>query len=110
MDQTVNYINQEYKDHLKGFSFIKMNERNLIKKGYLIKAVNKKNLSLEIFAKIIDIGPNFNYIRTYCHFHRRYETIYTDNYYIFIQKCSTKKDKFKKSIIEFIKRNKQNIV
>ena len=103
MNETVNYINQQYKEDIKDHTYINKKNISIIQIGFYLVAICKNNLKLTNKGKIIFINENYNFIRIYNNQIKKYSTIYPDYYYIFVRKQITKKDIFKKNILNFIK-------
>lgn len=109
MNNSVKYINQNYHDLIADHVFINEQNRNLIKKGKLIKAIDKNSLKLILNGKISDYNPNHTFIRSFNLINRRCLTLYLDKYYIFIKDTPNKKEQLQQQILSFIKSVEKNI-
>ena len=104
MNDTVRYINQEYGEYLKNFSYIAKKNYTTIKDGDILIGINKQNLKMEINGIINKIEKNFLYFKIYNIQKKKTRLIYPESYYIFVShREKTKDSKFKKAINDFIK-------
>ena len=108
MNKSIQYINQNYHQYINDHIFVNSETKSHIKKGYLIKAIDKRNLELKLNGKILGFDSNYNFIRSYNLIDRRCLTIYLDQFYIFIKKIDNKDDIFKKRMLSFIKKIEKN--
>ena len=109
MNKTLQFINDNYLDDIKGHSYLNRNKFEHLRKGQLIKAINRENLKLEINGTISSFPKvTYDFIRTYNLITRKYAIIYPDSYYIFVKNKETKNDKFKKSVMDFINKVEKN--
>jgi len=105
MNKTLEYINQNYHQDIKGHSYINRSKFDFLKKGQYIKAINRENLEMELNGTITSFKEEtYDFIRAYNYRTKCYTVIYPDNYYIFIKSRATKKMKEKEAIIDFFKK------
>lgn len=106
MNDTVRYINQEYGDYLKNFSYMAVKNYDKIKTGDILIGIEKQNLKLQINGIVNKIDKNFIYFRVYNINENRLKTIYPENYFIFTKskEKTNKKEDFKNTIKNFIKK------
>lgn len=105
MNDTVRYINQEYGEYLKNFSYIALKNYNLIKCGDILIGINKSNLKLEVNGIVNKIEKKYLYMKIYNIDKKKTRIIYPESYYIFVShREKTKKSQFKKAINDFIKK------
>ena len=64
MNDTVRYINQEYGDYLKNFSYMAVKNYDKIKTGDILIGIEKQNLKLQN-GIVNKIDKNFIYFRVY---------------------------------------------
>ena len=105
MNKTLEYINENYFEDIKGHSYINRSKFDFLKKGQYIKAVNREDLKMELNGTITSFPVDtYDFIRAYNYKTRKYIVIYPDNYYIFIKSRATKKMKEKEAIMDFFKK------
>ena len=102
-NNTLRYIQQEYKDYLINHVFLNKDNFNILKKGHLIKGINKKNLKLEIISKLCFFNHYYKFIRTFDPVNKKFMTIYINDYFIFFKKKENRNDIFKLKLDRFIK-------
>ena len=108
MNKSIQYINQNYHNYISDHVFINSNNKDYIKKGCLIKAIDKRNLQLKLNGKILGFDKDYSFIRSYNLINNRCLTIYLDQYYIFIKKIKSKEEIFKHKMLSFIKNVEKN--
>jgi hypothetical protein len=86
MNKILNYINENYKNQLNQYTFIKSKELWKLKIGLDIKYINKNDLKLYYGGKINKIEKNWNFIKVYNVDEKKYKIIYPENMYIFYKK------------------------
>tara|TARA_B100001093_G_scaffold151714_1_gene144444 strand:+ start:283 stop:612 length:330 start_codon:yes stop_codon:yes gene_type:complete len=105
MNDTVRYINQEYGEYLKNFSYLAKKNYNLFKSGDILIGINRQNLKMEVNGIINKIEKNYLYIKVYNVQNKKTRLIYPESYYIFVyHREKTKESKFKKVLNDFIKK------
>ena len=104
MNKTLEYINENYSDYIKGHSYVKNSEYSFLKKGYYVKAINRDTLKMDVNGTISNFPKTDEYIKVYNFSTKRCSIIYPKSYFIFIKKKETRDDKFKKSLLNFIKK------
>jgi hypothetical protein len=110
MNDTVRYINQEYGEYLKNFSYIAKKKYSNIQTGDILIGINSSNLKMDVNGIINKIEPNYTYLKIYSVSTKKYKIIYPENHYIFINRREKvkKKDKFKNAINDFIQKLEKN--
>lgn len=108
MNKSIKYINQNYHKYIDDHIFINSENLDYLKKGMLIKAIDKKNLQLKLNGKILGYDKDYNFIRSYNLINNRCLTIYLDMFYIFVKKIETKEELFKQKMLSFIKNVEKN--
>jgi hypothetical protein len=109
MNKTLQFINDNYLDDIKGHSYLNKSKFSHLRKGQLIKAIDRSNLKMEINGTINTFPKEtYDFIRVYNLITRKYAIIYPESYYIFVKNKETKKDKFKKSVMDFINKVEKN--
>ena len=58
------YINQNYHKYIDDHIFINSENLDYLKKGMLIKAIDKKNLQLKLNGKILGYDKDYNFIKS----------------------------------------------
>ena len=108
MNKSITYIKQNYNQYITDHVYISFDNKDYIKKGQLIKAIDKNSLQLKLNGKISEFDKNYNFIRSYNLINKRIFTIYFDQYYIFVKNIVNKDELFKQKVLSFIKKVEKN--
>ena len=100
MNQILNYINENYKNKLVNFKFVHKDKLWQLKKNDYIKLIKINDLKYINAGKIVKIEKNWNYIKVYNYFTKKYKIIYPKDHYIYFKKYLNKNDLFRQSLEE----------